>query len=95
MRKKVIKQKTSPKASFLDCVMAGAETLSQQKLLVWEDRVLPEHRAAMDEIRSAWRSGKIAGPLARIAKLISEELAKRNIATVGPQGVISWLKRTT
>jgi len=94
MKKKVTKQKASP-ISFLECVVAGAEAASQQKAIVWEDRVPPEHQAAIEEIRSAWRSGQIAGPLARIAKLISEELAKRNIATVGPQGVILWLKRAT
>ena len=95
MKNKVTKQRTSPQISFLECVVAGAEAASQQKAIVWEDRVPPEHHAAIEEIRSAWRSGQIAGPLARIAKLISEELAKRNIATVGPQGVILWLKRAT
>ena len=94
MKKKPTKQKASP-ISFLKCVVARAEAASQKKAIVWEDRVPPEHHAAIEEIRSAWRSGQIAGPLACIAKLISDELAARNIATVGPQGVILWLKRAT
>lgn len=95
MKKKPTKQKASPQISFLKCVVARAEAASQKKAIVWEDRVPPEHHAAIEEIRSAWRSGQIAGPLACIAKLISDELATRNIATVGPQGVILWLKRST
>lgn len=59
----------------------------------WYERVADEHRAEIEALRQAWKSGQIAGPEITTARIISAKLRERGIAIIGPQGVLSWLKR--
>ena len=57
----------------------------------WWLRVKPEHVATLEEIKAAWRSGKLGTKKLPAAKLIAKALNDGGIASVGHNGVISWL----
>lgn len=57
----------------------------------WYERVAPEHRAELEELRAAWKSGELKVPRNTAARFIAAQLRERGIATVGTQGVCEWL----
>lgn len=58
----------------------------------WNERVAPEHLDELLEVRRQWRAGELGTQLRPVARLISQELQSRGIATVGIQGVQAWLR---
>jgi hypothetical protein len=57
----------------------------------WYERVAPEHQAELEELRAAWKSGKLKVRRNTAARIIAAHLHERGIATVGTQGVCEWL----
>jgi hypothetical protein len=58
----------------------------------WEKRIPAQDLAELELVREQWHSGQIASPGFVLARRISEILKERGLATVGPQGVVRWLK---
>lgn len=61
--------------------------------LPWHLKIAEEHRAEIEEVRAAYRSGKITFPLKTFCRAVSKSLRERGIATIGEQGVQDWLTR--
>lgn len=65
--------------------------------LPWYERVAPEHREELDELKAMWRAGRLrdksgqALPKNTAARLISMKLNEGGISNVGTQGVNEWL----
>ncbi|MFM8494797.1 MAG: hypothetical protein ACKOEM_04645 [Planctomycetia bacterium] len=57
----------------------------------WYERVAPEHRATLTEIREAWRSGKLGDQKVPAVRHIVTYLHNAGIATIGRNGVTAWL----
>ena len=81
------------KASALSVVddIAGAIPCNHGPRPWWE-RAAP-HQDVLDAIHAAWRGGKFGLKKYPAARAISAKLADLGIASVGPQGVITWLDR--
>lgn len=61
--------------------------------LSWYEKLSPEHREEVDSLKVAWRAGKIGTAKDTAARIISEQLNKHGISTIGKQGVLAWLER--
>jgi hypothetical protein len=59
----------------------------------WHERVAPEHKAELEELRAAWKSGELKVPRNTAARFIAAQLHERGISTVGTQGVNEWLAK--
>lgn len=57
----------------------------------WYERVAPEHRATLTEIREAWRAGKLGDQKVPAVRHIVTYLQNNGIATIGRNGVTAWL----
>jgi hypothetical protein len=80
------------KAKLLDEVTKAAATFFHGTP-PWYRRLPAEHEQEVLGLRAAYKAGKIAVPLRTTARIISKLLRERGIATVGEQGVQSWLQR--
>lgn len=60
--------------------------------LAWFQRIPPEVLAELEALKREHREGKLAGTRTGLARTISNELLARGLSTIGPQGVIAWLK---
>lgn len=61
--------------------------------LPWYLRVAPEHAAELEQLRQAFHRGEFGdATLNAVAENLSAVIRSRGISTVGPQGVIRWLK---
>ena len=79
------------KPKLLDEVKQTASTFFQGTL-PWYRRLPAEHEQEVLDLRAAYKAGKIPLPLKTTARVISKLLRERGIATIGEQGVLSWLK---
>ena len=78
------------KQSLLGKVM---DNLPKDKRAVsWEDKVKPEHRDELAEIRAAWLEGKFGQAVYPAARAISKTLNEAGISDVRHSGVIRWLR---
>lgn len=59
----------------------------------WWERVAPEHVAELEAFRKAWRAGEYGTAMRPVAVQVAAWLNEAGIATVGQQGVTTWLKR--
>lgn len=57
----------------------------------WHHKVAPEHAATMAEIKAAWKSGRLGKSKKGAAMGIAKYLTANGIASIGHNGVISWL----
>ena len=80
-----------PKAPSLIDEIVALVPPQQGREKPWQDKVPPEVRAELEELKAKFRSGEIKGTKTGMAKAISETLARRNIYTIGTQGVVKWL----
>jgi hypothetical protein len=78
------------KRSVADEVLA---LIPQRQPLAWYERAAPEHQQTLDEIRAAYDAGQFGHKVKPAAVAISKYLALHGIATVGFQGVRTWLER--
>lgn len=78
------------KRSVADEVLA---LIPQRQPLAWYERVAEEHRNTLAEIKAAHRAGAFGHKAKPAALAISKYLALHGIATVGFQGVRTWLER--
>lgn len=71
---------------------------SCRKNQTWFDKLPADAKAELHEAKLSFLRGEIVDqrgrmPISRFAELLSAELAERQIATVGRQGIENWLKR--
>lgn len=81
----------APKSGLVDAVKASL-SVSRPGFVAWHYRVAAEHQAELLELKRQWQAGELGSQLRPVAKLISQELEARGIATIGIQGVQTWLK---
>lgn len=62
------------------------------KALRWTDRIAPEHRATIAEIRRAYQAGELGSGKKPVARGIATYLNKQGISKVGYHGVLNWLE---
>jgi hypothetical protein len=77
---------------LLDDVVQTASSVFQGTV-PWYRKIAAKHEQDVAELKAAWRAGKISFPLRTYARAISKHLRERKIATVGEQGVQSWLTK--
>ena len=75
---------------------AAASAVGRQK--TWFDKVPADVQAELDEAKLSFLRGEIIDqrgrmPVSRFAEMLSAELAEREIANIGRQGIENWLKR--
>lgn len=85
-------RKSPPEKSGLADAIRQNLRESRPGFLAWHRRVTPEHMAELLEVRRQWHAGELGSQLRPLAKLISQVLQARGIATVGIQGVQAWLR---
>jgi hypothetical protein len=71
---------------------------SCRKNQTWFDKLPAEAKAELNEAKASFLRGEIVDrdgrmPMSRFAELLSAEMAEREIASVGRQGIENWLKR--
>lgn len=71
---------------------------SCRKNQTWFDKLPAAVQAELTEAKTSFLRGEIVDkrgrmPISRFAELLSAEMAEREIATVGRQGIENWLKR--
>lgn len=77
----------------IDIVAEIVASLPQEgTALPWWRRITDEQRQTIAPILVAWRSGRLGKRQITAARAISARLEKLGI-TIGPQGVLNWLKR--
>lgn len=81
----------SQKNGLVDAVKASL-AVSRPGFLAWHQRVAAEHQDELVELKRQWQAGELGTQLRPVAKLISQELEARGIASIGIQGVQTWLK---
>jgi hypothetical protein len=59
----------------------------------WWERVAPEHVAELDAFRKAWKAGEYGQQLKPVAIQVASFLNEQGIATIGSQGVMTWLRQ--
>jgi hypothetical protein len=74
-----------------DIVAEIAAAVPQRLSLRWYQRVAPEHAATLQAIREAYIAGKFGKRKKPVFTAIAAVLNARGIATVGRNGVESWL----
>lgn len=79
------------KPSLLDDVVATASAVFQGTT-PWYRKLSPKHLDEVTALKTAWKAGKVRFPLRTYARAIAKHLRERGIATIGEQGVQSWLK---
>lgn len=62
------------------------------RVVSWEDKIKPEHRAVLAEIRAAWLEGKFGHAVYPAARAIAKTLNETGISPVRHSGVLRWLK---
>lgn len=91
-------QETSPASSgasatrLLDAVVASLPR-TYHGIGLWIDNITGDDRLELDEIKRQYRAGMIKTPRRTLAKVISQQLAKRGIYQIGFSGVETWLQR--
>lgn len=78
------------KSGVIGDVMAEIEAAAP-KPTRWYERVATEHAAMLAELRQAWADGRLGKSRSRAARSIASVLKARGIASIGEQGVESWL----
>ena len=58
----------------------------------WEQKVKPEHKSALAEIRAAWLEGKFGHAIYPASRAIAKTLNESGISDVRQSGVIRWLR---
>lgn len=58
----------------------------------WTDRVAPDHLPTLNEIKRAYHAGEFGSAKKPACDGISKYLHDHGIATVGFQGVLTWLE---
>lgn len=70
--------------------IAGLVRPSRQSL-AWHHRIAPEHAETIAEIKAAWKAGRFGKRRKPAAEAIAAYLTGQGIATVGYNGVLTWL----
>jgi len=83
--------------------MAAKKTAILEKVLAnfpqgrrnqpWWEKVKPEHAELLADLLDAWRAGTFGQHLKPAAAAISKTLSEENVANIGPDRVVVWLKR--
>lgn len=79
------------KTTRLIDAVSGDPGIVPRTCISWDRRLPEEHRAEVEEIREAYRTGKLQGPRETLAKVISKHLRERGISNIGHDGVKRWL----
>ena len=80
-----------PKASLLDDVTAGIRDRRCQK--IWIDVLPPDIATEVRDIKTRWKSGKLATTKTALARSLATALQARGVS-IGNSGVLRWLEKT-
>jgi hypothetical protein len=77
-----------------DIVAAIVEAMPESnRSRPWWQKVAAQHRPTLDQIKEAWRAGTFGTAKSRAADAIANILGKHGIASIGRQGVVTWLEQ--
>lgn len=78
------------KLSLVDQVAKGIRKPIRE--MGWEEKIKPEHRAAVEEIRAAWLAGKFGPAIHTASRSIAKVLNESGISSIKEHGVRRWLR---
>lgn len=79
-------------AKKIDVVAEAKQAIAAtQKSQRWFNKVAPQHRVVLEQIREAWLAGELGKARRSAARVISRILNDRGISDAGVQGVDAWL----
>ena len=86
------------KSGLLSALKERAASSASRRHWTWFDKLAPDVQAELVEAKLSFLRGEIVDdfgrmPTSRFAEMLSAELAEREIANVGRQGIENWLKR--
>lgn len=86
------------KGGLLSALKERASASAAGRHKTWFDKLPSDVQAELVEAKLSFLRGEIVDrfgrmPISRFAEMLSVELAEREIANVGRQGIENWLKR--
>jgi hypothetical protein len=86
------------KGGLLSALKGRAAVSAAGRHNTWFDKLPPDVQAELNEAKLSFLRGEIVDqfgrmPFSRFAEMLSAELAEREIANIGRQGIENWLKR--